>query len=244
MARMTGCSKITIACLLLVNAIAASGCSSGNPKVNAEKSVSTTAPPKAVYRSEALKGSLLALPEITRNLKSQELGFEGLSRNSIPTCPDSLVTLSNHSVIELGQYADNSDPYSPRYARIVALYEDEKSAAGEFQKLRESINRCPASGNVQSKKVSKTKITLPYTFKWSARQADYRGFSAIHVTHSRHANAAGRSDTIALALDYATRANVVLATIYWERLRPDEKSDAIEQSARKIIQKQLNKIPQ
>ncbi|WP_285491911.1 hypothetical protein [Actinomadura sp. NBRC 104425] len=232
--------------LLVISALLAgvtAGCGGDEPKAASKTPSPSTASPSAPTYAEAqLKSALLPPQDIGKKLRDQRTMPQGLSEQSVPTCPDSPVKVAEPQWSSIRHLADTSSPYGTHYAQFAAVYGDAAAAQREFDKIRTAARECPAKGNVESKKLSNNRIRLGYGYTWSMREESIEGWRLVRSSFKKTAKAAGKSNTLSFAMDYGIRGNALIASLYWERLPPGDSGDPISKYATDILTKQLQKI--
>ncbi|GAA4133092.1 hypothetical protein [Actinomadura keratinilytica] len=235
------------ASLLVMSALlagATAGCGGDGPEAAPKTPAppSTASPSAPTYTKAQLKSSLLPPQDIDKNLRSRSINFQGLSKQSVPTCSDSSVRVAEPQWSSVRQFADTSSLYATRYAQFAAVYDDAASAQREFDKIRTAAHKCPTKGHVDSERVSENRIRLGYDYTWSMREDSITGWRLLRSSLEKTAKAAGKSNTLSSAIDYGIRGNALIASIYWKRLPPGKSGDSISKEATEILTKQLQKI--
>jgi len=223
---------------------ATAGCGGDEPKAASKTPPppSTASPSAPTYTETQLKSSLLPPQDIDKNLRNQRTKPPGLSKQSVFACTDSPVKVAGPQWSSIRYLADTSSVYAPHYAQFVAVYDKAAAAQREFDKIRTAARKCPAKGHVDSEKTAGNRILLGYDYTWSMREESIDGWRLMRASHKRTAKAAGKSNTISFAMDYGIRGNALIASIYWERLRPGDSGDSIDKDATEVLTKQLQKI--
>jgi hypothetical protein len=233
--------------LLVISALLAgvtAGCGGDDPKAAPKTPPPrSTAPPSAPTYTEAqLKSSLLPPQDIGKNVHKQPTKLQGLSERSVPACPDSPVKVAEPQWSSVRQLADTSSPYGGHYAQFAAVYDEAAAAQREFDKIRTAARECPAKGHVESKKLSGNRTRLAYDYTWSMREESIEEWRLVRSSHKMTVKTNAKSNTIRFAMDYGIRGNALIASFYWEPLRPGDSGDSIDKDATEVLTKQLQKI--
>ncbi len=224
------------------------GCASGGE--DAKRSSAPVAPspasatPIPSHAAERVKSALLSADEIASRVRSQPLTVEGLKQKAVPVCADAYTTLPGSAEIIARQFGPAGRYLGDNYAQVVAIYNDAESAKKAFSAIQRKATACKSKGHVPPRKIKGTKITtLAYDATWKQTTDTISGWTHIRGAEKRtYSPSLSTINVIHEVYDYAVQGNVVIAALYWERVKPTASAGPIASRATRLLTKQLQKI--
>jgi hypothetical protein len=224
------------------------GCASGGE--DAKQSPAPVAPsgtsatPEPSHAAARVKSALLSSGEIGSRVKAQPLTVEGLKQKAVPVCADSYTALPATPEIVARQFGPAGRYLGANYAQVVAIYKDAESATKAFSALQQKATACKSKRRVPPRKIKGTKITtLAYDATWKQTADAVSGWTHIRGAEKRtYSPSLSTINVIHEVYDYALQGNVVIAALYWERVKPKAPAGPIATRATRLLTKQLQKI--
>jgi hypothetical protein len=218
------------------------GAKQSPPAPVAPSATSAAAPPS--HAPERVKSALLSAGEIASRVRAQPLTVEGLKQKAVPVCADSYTTLPGTPEIVARQFGPAGRYLGANYAQVAAIYQDAESATKAFSVVRQKATACKSKRHVPPRKVKGTKITtLAYDATWKQTVDTISGWTHIRGAEKRtYSPSLSTINVIYEDYDYAVQGNVVIAALYWERVKPTAAAGPIASRATKLLTKQLRKI--
>jgi hypothetical protein len=224
------------------------GCASGGK--DAKQSPAPVAPsaksatPEPSHAPAQVKSALLSAGEIAARVRAQPLTVEGLKQKAVPVCADSYTALPAAPEIVARQFGPSGRYLGDNYAQVVAIYKDAESATKAFSAVQRKATSCKSKRHVPPKKIKGTKVTtLAYDATWKQTADTISGWTHIRGAEKRtYPPSLSTINVIYEVYDYTVQGNVVIAALYWERVKPTASAGPIASRATKLLTKQLHKI--
>jgi len=162
----------------------------------------------------------------------------------VPSCSASSVRLSGKPQTIGRQLETAKRGYTgTHFIQLIAIYPTADEAAGAMAKLRAKAKACPAKRHFPAKRLGKRRFSIAHTDTWTVTEGAIAGWTHIrgfekHVEPPR----TSRFNVFYDVYDYAIRGNVIVSSLYWERVKPTIPGQRIAQKATRVLTKQLQKI--
>jgi hypothetical protein len=244
-------SRSFIVCLAL--ATASSGCGGDGDAANkdqdraADRGVAAppaSAPPP-IFDVAHIRTALLPPNEVAAGAKTQAPTYPGLTEAAVPACSATAFHLPGKPKTLARQLRTTfrRGYTGTAYIQIVALYPDAAAASAAMAKVRAKAKSCPAKRHFPAKRVGKRKIALAHTDTWTATEGTMAGWTHVRGFEKRvDPPSASKFNVFYDVYDYATRGNVLAASLYWERVAPTVPGRRIADRATTVLTKQLRRI--
>lgn len=201
----------------------------------------TTPPPS--FTASHIGGSLLKAGDISSGVSSLPLTVPALKNSTVPSCSNSSVSLPGSFQISMHQFGTGSAYTGANYAELVAVYSDAPSALAAFSKIQAKATSCPSKTHVPSQKLPGNVVTIEHDNTWTLTQDTVSNWTHIRgFEKDVYPPSSSIINVIYFSYDYAVRGNVVLSSLYWQRVKPSASGTPIAQKATELLQKQLAKI--
>jgi hypothetical protein len=238
--------SFTVAACVPLLAFAVAGCGGdGEPKKPATATSSApSASPLPSYDAAQVKSSLLDAEDLHFKASSQTPNFPGPDRGAAPSCSLSRINLPGEPEKIAQQFGSSASRFTdPNFNQLVAIYPSRGEAAGAFTHIQEKLDACPAKRHVPQKRISDNRITLAHDDTWKPSEDMVAGWTHLRG-FEKHVEPPSTSviNVYYLIYDYATRGNVIVTSVYWQRVRPKASSDPIVKRATELLTKQLQMI--
>ena len=240
---------LCLACAMVVSA----GCGGGHstraadrPAASGAAPATSTPPPN--FDVDHVRTSLLPPKEIAKGIKTQSPTFPGLTEAGVPACSASIVHLPGRPRTLARQLRSNKPGHSAgytdtSYVQLIAVYPDATAASGAMAKIRGKAKSCPAKRHFPAKRHGKKVIATAHTDTWTATENTVAGWVHLRGFEKLMAPAsASKFNVFYDVYDYATRGNVLAASLYWERVAPTAAGQQTADHATTVLTKQLQKI--
>lgn len=237
--------RFSVTCLATAS-LALTGCGGGHKKTApSSKPVTTRAStPIPVLDVTHVRTSLLKPAEIASNLKPQPPTFPGLTEGAVPSCSVSTIPLPGAPKTISRQLETSSKGYTgAHYIQLVAVYPDIASASEAAKMIRTRVRACPAKRHFPEKKLGGRRFAIAHDDIWTVTESTIGGWTHIRG-FEKHVEPPSTSiyNVFYDVYDYAIHGNVVLTSLYWERVKPSVSGDTIAKKATGILNRQLPKI--
>jgi hypothetical protein len=236
---------VTVCASLLGFALAGCGSDDEQPKkpAAATPSASPASPPPS-YDAAQVKSSLLDAPDLHFKANSQKPNFPGLDRGAAPSCSLSRIKLPGDPEKIAQQFGSSASRFTdPNFNQLAVIYPDINEARNSFLLIQKKLDACPAKRHMPQKKISGNRITLAHDDTWKLSEDTISGW--VHLRgFEKHVEPPSTSviNVYYLIYDYAMRGNVIVTSVYWQRVRPKASSDPIAKRATELLTKQLQRI--
>jgi hypothetical protein len=239
--------RALVACLA-VSGVLLTGCGHGadkKPPATAAASPSrapSSAPPS--YAAERVTSSMLAARDIAGSVGPQPPRFPGLERDAAPSCADAGIKLPGDPKITKHQFGNNRSPFKGgHYIALAAVYGDFAGADSAMSAVQSKVAACPRKRHFPAKKASGKIIALQHDDTWQTTEDALSGWRHVRG-FLRHVEPPSSSvnNVFLASYDYVSRGNVILATVYWERVAPAASQDKLKKRATALLTKQLHKF--
>jgi hypothetical protein len=232
--------------LLAVGALA--GCGGGGGHSTARSASpsarATSANPSAApsYAPSRVAAALLSPRDIDPHVESVPPSTPALQRHAVPACSLSAIQPSGRPDVTVRQFRVSR--YSgANYGQISLTYPDAAAAAGMFATVRARVGACPPKKQVARKSLPGGGIALPHDDTWHTSEKTTPGWA--HIRGFEKTTVSPSSSVINVfyrVYDYVSRGNVVLVSMYWERVGPKASGDAVAEKATSLLTKQLGRL--
>lgn len=222
------------------------GCGGGGePK---EPRPTTPAQPSATpapsYDSKRIKSSLLSTKDLDFKASPQSPNFPGPDKGAAPSCSLTRISLPGKPMKFAQQFGSSASRFTdPNYNQVVVVYPDAAAANDAFTAIKKKLDACPAKRHVPAKRISGNRITLSHDDTWKLSEDTLAGWSHLRG-FEKHVEPPSTSviNVYYLIYDYAMRGNVVIASVYWQRVKPKASGDPIAKRATALLTRQLQRF--
>lgn len=237
--------RFPVTCLTTV-ALTLTGCGGGHkgPAASSRSPTTRNSTPIPVLDVTHVRTSLLEPAEIASDLKAQPPTFPGLTEAAAPSCSVSSISLPGSPKTIGRQLGTSSKGYTgAHYIELVAVYPGATAAAEATKTIRTQVKGCPAKRQFPQKRLGGRRFALEHTDTWVVTEDLIGGWTHIRG-FEQHVEPPSSSiyNVFYDVYDYAIRGNVVLTSLYWERVKPSVSGDTIAKKATAILTRQLPKI--
>ncbi|MCO5992618.1 hypothetical protein [Actinoallomurus rhizosphaericola] len=224
------------------------GCGGGGHKTAGSASPSAPRPsaspsPTPSYTSGRVKAALLSAEDIDSHVAPVPPSTPALQRRAVPSCSLSAIKPSGSPDAVVRQF--RASRYSgANFGQIALTYPDAAAAAAMFATIRAKVTACPSSRHVPQKTLSGGSIALAHDDTWHPSEETTPGWA--HVRGTERTTISPSSSVINVfyrIYDYVSRGNVVLVSMYWERVAPKASADKVARKATSLLTKQLARLP-
>jgi hypothetical protein len=207
------------------------------------RTTSASPSPAPSYAPGRVASALLSARDVDPHVKEEPLSAPALKEHAVPSCSLSAIKPSGSPDVKVREF--NTSQYAgANFGQISLTYPDADAAAAMFATIRTKVMACPAKKKVPQKTLSGGRIALAHDDTWHASDETTPGWS--HVRGFEKSVISPSSSVINVfyrAYDYVSRGNVVLVSMYWERVGPKAPGDAIAEKATSLLAKQLARLP-
>jgi hypothetical protein len=238
---------------LTAAAMVATACGGGHGAATKDRAQATgpgAAPrpgtPPPTFKADHIRSALLPPHDVAAGAKLVAPTFPGLTEASVPGCSASAFRLPGRPKTlarQLRAIAKRGGFTGTAYIQLVALYPDATAAANAMEAVRGKVKACPAKRHFPAERREKRQIALSHTDTWTITEDTTAGWRHVRG-FEKHAEppSSGQFSVFYDVYDYAVRGNVVIATLYWERVKPATSGQKIADRATAVLTKQLQKI--
>jgi hypothetical protein len=181
---------------------------------------------------------------VAGDVKPEAPTFPGLTEAGVPGCSASTVGLPGQPKTVGRQLETSKRGFTgTHYIELIAVYPDAAAAAAAMAKVRAKAKACPAKRRFPAKRLGNRQVSIEHTDTWTVTEDSVAGWTHVrgfekHVEPPR----TSKFNIFYDVYDYAVRGNVVLGSLYWERVRPSIPGDRIADQATTVLTKQLTAI--
>jgi hypothetical protein len=200
--------------------------------------------PPPTFDVDHVKTSLLPPKDVARDVRPQAPTFPGLTEAGVPSCSASSIRLSGKPQTIGRQLETSKRGYTgTHFIQLIAIYPAAPEAAGAMAKIRAKVKACPAKRHFPSKRLGERRFSVSHTDTWTVTEDAVAGWTHIRG-FEKHVEppTTSRFNVFYDVYDYAVRGNVIVASLYWERVKPTTPGQRIAQQATKVLTKQLQMI--
>jgi hypothetical protein len=205
----------------------------------------TSASPSPVpsYAPGRVASALLSARDVDPHVREQPLGTPALKDHAVPSCSLSAVKPSGDPKVKAREF--NTSRYAgANFGQLSLTYPDAAAATAMFATVRTKVMACPAKKHVPQKTLSGNRIALQHDDTWRASEDTTPGWSHVRgFEKSVFSPSSSVINVIYRVYDYVSRGNVVLVSMYWERVGPKASGDKIAKKATSLLHKQLARLP-
>ncbi|MEV5568553.1 hypothetical protein AB0L06_00770 [Spirillospora sp. NPDC052269] len=233
--------------MTVVTALALTGCGgSGKKKAEPTPSAPSTTPssPPPVYSADQVKAALLAPADIKKGIHEIKVVLDPLKFDKVPICSLTGFKMPGSPQLTTRQFINDTlgaDQF--QYAQLIARYDDAASANSAYSALSGAAGKCPKRHHVPPKKVTENFTIFSHNDTWKVTDSAVQSWAHLQGTEQQvYPPDATKFNVYNVFYDYASRGNVVIATMYAQRTAPKASAAPIAQQASTVIQKQLGKF--
>ncbi|GAB3986336.1 hypothetical protein GCM10029978_101590 [Actinoallomurus acanthiterrae] len=232
---------------LLAAGVLLAGCGGGGHKAakSAGPSARTTPAspsPAPSYAPGRVAAALLSTRDVDPHVAEQPLSTPALKDHAVPSCSLSAIKPSGSPQVKAHEF--NTSKYGgANFGQIALTYPDAAAASAMFATVRAKVTGCPAKKHVPQKTLSGDRVALAHDDTWRVSDETTPGWS--HVRGSEKSLFSPSSSVINViyrVYDYVSRGNVVLVSMYWERVGPKASGDGVAKKATALLTKQLGRL--
>jgi hypothetical protein len=239
----------SLMCLAVATLVLGGGCG-GDGGEAPKKTAPSTPPakpqpsPPPTFSDDHIRASLLPPKDVAADVKPQAPTYPGLTSAEAPACSVSSVRLPGKPKTMGRQLGNSKKNYTGAHLiQLIAVYPDAEEAADALTKVRAKAKACPAKRHFPAKRTSEKKFTIAHTDTWTFTEDSVAGWTHIRGFEKRQEPPSSSIYNVFYsAYDYASRGNVVVTSLYWERAKPTTPGKRIADKATKVLTKQLQKI--
>ncbi|MEV5708346.1 hypothetical protein [Actinoallomurus sp. NPDC052274] len=207
------------------------------------RTTSASPSPTPSYAPGQVAAALLSARDVDPHVREEPLSTPALKDHAVPSCSLSAIKPSGSPKVKVREF--NAGQYAgANFGQISFTYPDAAAAVAMFATIRTKVMACPAKKHVPQKTLSSERIALAHDDTWHASDETMPGWS--HVRGFEKSVFSPSSSVINVfyrAYDYVNRGNVVLVSMYWERVGPKSSGDAVAKKATALLTKQLARLP-
>lgn len=247
MASLQSLHRFSLLTFMALPGLMLHACSQAGPEPRAEPKH----PPPSVtsiptYEASRLKDSLLSPQDIDKKLQNRPLGTPALKDRAIPSCSLSQIKLPGRPATIAREFSNPENRYTgANYGQLSAVYATSTAASAAFDALKSKVRSCPKEQRVPAKRLPNGHSTIQHEDTWKLSEGQLLGWAHIRGNETDiYPKSSSIYNIFHIVYDYSFRGNVILASMYWERVKPDVKEDRISGRATELLTKQLNKIGQ
>lgn len=240
----------SLSLFLAVAAAVSAGCGGGeHPRTAKDAARSETpAAPRAsappIFDVDHLRTSLLPPKDVAARAKIQAPTYPGLTNATVPGCSASSVHLPGKPKTLARQLESRKPGYvAAAYIQLVAVYPDATAASDAMDEVRTKARACPAKHHFPAKRRGKKVIEVEHTDTWTTTEDTVAGWTHVRGFEKLLApRSASKFNVFYNVYDYATRGNVLAASLYWERVASAAPGRPTADRATAVLTKQLTKF--
>lgn len=233
---------------LLGAALVLTGCG-GGPRTAGHRPVATGATAKAsasptpAYAAGRVTSSLLTARQIDPRIGPVALTTPALKRHAVPSCSLSVIEPSGDPAVTVREFA-SSRYTGANYGQAALTYRDAGAAAAMFAAIRAKTAACPAKRHVAQKTLAGgRKFVITHDDTWRTGQDTVLGWAHVRgLEKDVYPPSSTVINVIIIAYDYIQRGNVVLASMYWKRVKPGASENVVADQATRLLTAQLNRL--
>jgi hypothetical protein len=239
-------ARTLVACLTLAGLVV-TGCGGGHSKKTNHPTVSKPTPPVSTpppsYEPEQVRKSLVSAKDVSSDLSPRKPDVPGFKDAAVAVCVVTPQALPGSPSITVQQFNDAGDLLlGLNYDELAAVYGDESSASKAYELIKSKVQACPAKRRIAPKQVDQNKVQISFEHTWSSSEdviSDWHHLRGIE----KDVHPAGTTNNVTyIVYDYATRGNVLVATLFWQKVSPKKSIDSFAKQATDILTKQLTKF--
>lgn len=235
--------------LLTLCALALSGCGGHSARQERQRAGHAAAPAGSsssgpVLSTGHVRASLLPAREVAPDVQPRALTFPGLTRAAVPGCSASAISLPGQPETIGRQLEASPRGYGgTHYIQLIAVYPDTPAASRAIAKVRAAAAACPARRHFPARRLGRRRFAVEHTDTWTVTEDTVAGWSHVRG-FEKHVDppSTSRLNVFCDVYDYAARGNILVATLYWERVKPTTPLQPIAGNATAVLTRQLQKI--
>lgn len=210
------------------------------PPAGTTPATSTAAPP--AYSPRHVAAALIPGREIGPRVKPARPATPALKEHAVPSCSLSMIKPSGKPEVTVRELF-SSRYTGANFGQIALTYPDAASAASMFSAIRATTGSCPAQRHVPRKRLSGRRFSIAHDDTWTSSADTVSGWTHLRgVEKDVYPRSSSVINVIYLAYDYVTRGNVVIASMYWQRVQPGTPEKTVTGKATELLAKQLAKL--
>lgn len=206
---------------------------SGNPRTPA-----TAAP---VYPPRRVGAALLSAGDIGRGVTEIPLGTPALARHAVPSCSLAIIEPTGRPDIVAHEFG--ATHYTgAHFGQISLTYPDAAAASSMFGVIRTRTAACPATRHVSLTAPGRS-VAIAHDDTWRISEDGVLGWTRLRgFEKDVYPPSSSVLNVLYIAYDYVARGNVVIASMYWERVRPNVSGGTVADTATRLLTRQLTKL--
>lgn len=233
--------------VLLSAALVLAGCGGGHgPARRTPAATGTTAaasPPPPAYAAGRVKAALLSPRQIDPNIGPIPLSTPALKRHAVPSCSLSVIAPSGATDVTVREFSPGHYE-GTNFGQAAVTYPDAAGAAAMFATIRAKTAACPAKRHIAQKTLAGgRKFVVTHDDSWRTTQDTVLGWTHVRgFEKDVYPPSSSVINVILIAYDYVRRGNVVIASMYWKRVKPKASETAIADQATRLLTDQLKRL--
>ncbi|GAA4608299.1 hypothetical protein GCM10023195_32410 [Actinoallomurus liliacearum] len=234
--------------VLLAAGVLLAGCGGGGghkatPSSSPPGRTTASPSPTPSYAADRVAAAFLSARDIDPRIKEQPPSTPALKEHAVPSCSLSAIKPAGGPDVKVREF-NTSQYYGANYGEIALTYPDAATAAAMFATIRTKVMACPAKKHIPQKRLPGNRIALAHDDTWHTTDETTPGWSHVRgFEKALYAPSASIINVIYRSFDYVNRGNVVLVSMYWERVAPKASGDAITKKGTSLLTKQLGRLP-
>jgi hypothetical protein len=233
--------------VLLAVALALAGCgghgkAAGTPTATAA-SPTPSPSPVPTYAAGRVKAVLLTARQIDPHTGSIAPATPALKRHAVPSCSLSVIAPSGSPDVTVHEFSPGHYE-GTNFGQAVLVYPDAAGAAAMFATIRAKTAACPAKRHVKEKLLAGgRKFVVTHDDTWRATQDTVLGWAHVRgFEKDVYPPSSSIINVILIAYDYVQRGNVVVASMYWRRVKPKASETSLAGQATRLLTAQLKEL--
>jgi hypothetical protein len=239
-------TRAFVACIAVAG-LAVTGCGSGHSKKTTNPTASKPATPMSTpppsYAPDLVRKSLIAAKDVSSSVTPRKPDVPGFKDAAVAICVVTPQSLPGSPSITVQQFNNDQNLLlGLNYDELAAVYSDGASALKAYTVIKTKVKACPAKRRVAPKQVNQNKVQISFEHTWTSSEDVISGWSHLRGIEKDVHSADTTNNVTYIVYDFATRGNVVLASLFWQKVSPKKSFDSFAKQATDILNKQLAKI--
>lgn len=199
--------------------------------------------PSPSYAPGRVKTALLSAGDIDSHVASVPPSTPALQRRAVPSCSLSAIKPSGRPDVVVRQF--RASRYSgANFGQISLTYPDAAAASAMFATIQAKVRACPGRRHVPQKTLPGGAIALTHDDTWQTSDETTPGWAHVRGTEKTTISPSSSVINVFYRIyDYVSRGNVILVSMYWERVAPKASADKVSRKATALLTKQLARLP-
>lgn len=238
--------RLRVPGVLLAAVLLPAGCGGGHgpaPRTPTATATAPASPAPPTYTAAQVTASLPTARQIGPRVARITPDIPAFRRNAVPSCSLSVIEPSGHPSVTVREFSPGQYK-GTNFGQTVLTYPDAATAAAMFATIRAKTAACPAKRHIVQKTVAGgRRFVVTHDDTWRTAQDTVLGWAHVRGTEKDvYPPSSSIINVILFAYDYARRGNVVIASMYWERVKPSASETAVAGQATRLLTAQLRKL--